>query len=160
MKLGGGAAVAAALGTQAPAQEMREEGASKGPALHSMRAPGEMPAFTGPGYKYTFDRLGNNGPMDDTSAKIVKFVHDFKATDVTPAAKHQFDRTMIDSLASIVAGFELEESRISAKMAKDVPPGELKCTMLGYNVATTPELATFANGVLIRETDFNDTENR
>ena len=160
MKLGGGAAVAAALGAQAPAQEMREEGGSKGPAPHSMRLPGEISPFTGPGYKYTANRLGNNGAMDDTTAKIVKFVHDFKPSDVTPAAKHQFDRTMIDSLASIVAGFELEESRISAKMARMCPPSDLKCTVLGYNVPTTPELATFGNGVLIRETDFNDTENQ
>ncbi len=124
-----------------------------------MRAPGEIAPFTGPGYKNNFNRLGQNGPMDDTTQKIVKFVHDFKESDITPAAKKQFDRTMLDSMASVVAGFELDETRITARVARLSPPGDLKCTVLGYGVQTTPELATFANGALIRETDFNDVEN-
>jgi 2-methylcitrate dehydratase len=158
MKLGAGVVTAAAAGQMAPAQE-GSGGSERGPAPGSMRAPGEIAPFTGPGYVNNFNRLGGNGPMDDTTAKIVKFVHEFKTSDVTPAAQHQFDRTMIDSLAAIVTGFELEEPRIAAKLARMSPPAELKCTMLGYNIPTTPELATFANGVLIRETDFDDTEN-
>jgi 2-methylcitrate dehydratase len=149
---------AAGAGQMAPAQQMGG-GAERGPAPGSMRAPGEIAPFTGPGYVNNFNRLAGNGPMDDTTAKIVKFVHEFKASDVTTAAKAQFDRTMLDSMASVVSGFELEETRIAAKMARLSPPGELKCTVLGYGVPTTPELATFANGCLIRETDFDDTEN-
>ena len=37
-----------------------------------------------------------------------------------------------------------------------VTAGPLKSTVLGYGIATTPELAAFANGCLIRHTDFND----
>ena len=159
MKLGAGVVMASAL---AAPMATAQEGAApqrSAPAPGSMRAPGEIAPFTGPGYKNNFNRLGQNGPMDDTTRKIVKFVHDFKESDITPAAKKQFDRTMLDSMASVVAGFELDETRIAARVARLSPPGDLKCTVLGYGVQTTPELATFANGCLIRETDFNDTEN-
>ena len=121
-----------------------------------MRSPGEISPFTGPGYKNTAKRLGGNGPMDDTTRKIVRFVHEFSASKMTPAATHAFNRTMIDSMASLVAGFEEEPCRIAAKVAKLFPPGALKSTVLGYGIETTPEHATFANGCLIRMVDFND----
>ena len=158
MKLGAGTAMAAALA--APMASAQEAATSQrtpaGPAPGSMRSPGEIAPFTGPGYKNNFNRLGQNGPMDDTTQKIVKFVHDFKESDVTPAVKKQFDRTMIDSMASVIAGFEEEPCRIGARQARLSPPGDMKCTVLGYGVETTPELATFANGCLIREVDFDD----
>src|SRR5579864_1481313 len=78
MKLGAGTAMAAVLA--APSASAQRGGGAGGqqrtvPAPGSMRAPGDIAPFTGPGYKNNFDRLGNNGPMDDTSRKIVKFVH-------------------------------------------------------------------------------------
>ena len=33
----------------------------------------------------------------------------------------------------------------------------LTCTVLGYGISTTPELAAFANSALVRAMDFNDT---
>src|SRR5437016_4116924 len=94
--------------------------------------------------------------MDDTTRKIVRFVHEFSASKMTPAATHACNRTMIDSMESLVAGFEEEPCRIAAKVAKLFPPGALKSTVLGYGIETTPEHATFANGCLIRMVDFND----
>ncbi len=160
MKLGAGAAGLAALAAApAAAQEGGRREAEAPPAPGSMRLPGAIAPFTGPGYKNTYNRLGANGPMDDTTAKIVKYVASFKDSDVTAASKKQFDRTMLDSMASVIAGFEEDGPRLAAKIARLSPPGKEKCTVLGYNIATTPELATFANGCLIREVDFDDTEN-
>jgi len=121
-----------------------------------MRAPGEISPFTGPGYKNDFGRLSGNGPMDDTTRQIVKWVHDFKDSDVTAAAAHACNRTMVDSISAVIAGFEEPGSRIGASMARYSLPSSLKCTVLGYGLTTTPELATFANGCLVREVDFND----
>ena len=121
-----------------------------------MRLPGEIAPFSGPGYKNPAKRLWGNGPMDDTTQKIVSWVHGFKASDITPATKKRFDETMIDSMASLVAGFEEENCRIAARIAKTTTSNSMKCTVLGYGIETTPELATFANGCLIREVDFND----
>ncbi len=161
MKLGAGAAGLAALASGKAASGQASGVPStpaNPPAPGSMRKPGEIAPFTALGYKNNFNRLGKNGPMDDTTAKIVKYVYNFKPSDVTPAAKKQYDRLMIDSLASIVGGFEEEGPRASAELARMCPAGPEKCTVLGYNLTTTPEMATFANGCLIREVDWNDTE--
>jgi 2-methylcitrate dehydratase len=121
-----------------------------------MPDPKEPRPRTGPGYKNDYNRLEGNGPMDDTTRTIVKFVHGFKESDITPSALQSANRTMIDSVACIVAGFEEEAARAAARAAQWSPAGELKSTVLGYGVSTTPELAAFANGCLIRCTDFND----
>src|SRR5262249_28623427 len=145
MKIGAVAVTAAAVSAPAAAQDFQGGGAnvgSQGPAPGSMRAPGEIAPFTGPGYVNNFNRRGDNGPMDDTTAKIVKFAHEYDESKVTPSAEQWFNRTMVDSLAALVAGFELEEPRIAAKLAQRLyPAGEEKCTILGYGVTTTPELA-------------------
>ncbi len=160
MKLGAGAVGMAALAAAPKAAGGQARGGQDAPpAPGSMRKPGEIAPFTMAGYKNDYGRLNGNGPMDDTTAKIVKWVHGFKETDVTPAAKKQFDRTMIDSLAALVAGFEEEAPRLSAKVASMArSTNSEKCTVLGYGIETTPELATFVNGALLREVDFNDTE--
>lgn len=161
MKLGAAAVMSAALAAPVasappvPAQLLPVPSGPL-PAPYSMRKPGEIAPFTGPGYKYDANRLGNNGPMDDTTRKIVKFVAEFNESKMSPAAVHRFNQTMVDSLAAIVSGFEEEPVRIAAKVAQQASPRELKCTVLGYGVETTPELATYANGCLIRMTDFND----
>ncbi len=119
MKLGAGTAMAAAMA--APSASAQRGGGGAGgqqrtvPAPGSMRAPGDIAPFTGPGYKNNFDRLGNNGPMDDTSRKIVKFVHGYDESKVTPSAVQWFNRTMIDSMAALIAGFEEEPCRIGAR---------------------------------------------
>jgi 2-methylcitrate dehydratase len=63
---------------------------------------------------------------------------------------------MVDTVAALVSGFESEPCRVAAKLARLSPAGSLKSTVMGYGIETTPELATFANGCLIRYTDFND----
>ena len=158
MKVGVGAVGLAALAAAQEASGQESAGRERAPmaAPHSMPPPGEIQAFTGAGYKHPLHRLHNNGPMDDTSAKIAKFVAEFDESKMSPEAIHSFNRTMIDSIASVVSGFEEEPCRIAAKVAQLSPPGAMKCTILGYGVETTPEVATFANGCLIREVDFND----
>ncbi len=156
IKIGAGAVGLVALAPKAgAAQEARGEG----PITPSggMRKPGEISPFTGPGYKNPGStRLGGNGPMDDTTRKIVDFVRSYDYAKMSPATVKAFNLNMIDSIAAIIAGFEEEPPRIAASVAQLSPAGKLKATVMGYGVETTPEQATFANGVLIRETDFND----
>jgi 2-methylcitrate dehydratase len=154
MKLGAGVVATALVGARAEAQ--RGGGPQNTPPPGSMPSPDEPRPYTGPGYKTDFKRLGDNGPMDDTTRKIVQYVHAFKESDITPSALKAVNRTMVDSVACIVAGFEEDASRAAARAAQWSPGGELKSTVLGYGISTTPELAAFANGTLIRVTDFND----
>ncbi|HEX3703065.1 MAG TPA: MmgE/PrpD family protein, partial [Vicinamibacterales bacterium] len=133
-------------------------GAAAGP----VPPPGSPPPdgwrpHTGPGYKNESNRLGANGPMDDTTRKIVKYVHDFKESDLTPAVVKAVNRTMVDSMAATIAGFEEEAVRIAARCARLSPAGKEKCTVFGYGITSTPELASFANSCMVRLVDFNDT---
>jgi 2-methylcitrate dehydratase len=155
MKLGAGVVATALMGQRASAQG----GASpQTPAAPPGSPPpaGEWRPHTGPGYKNEANRLGGNGPMDDTTRKIVKFVSDFKESDMTPSVVKAVNRTMVDTMAAIMSGFEEEAVRVAARAARLSPAGPHKCTVLGYGITTTPELATFVNSAMVRLVDFND----
>jgi 2-methylcitrate dehydratase len=99
--------------------------------------------------------MAGNGPMDGTTAQIVRYVRGFSERDISSAAMHALNRTMLDSIACLISGFESEPARISARLAR-ATQHELKCTVLGYGVTTSPEMATFTNGSMLRYADFND----
>src|SRR5262245_36501610 len=149
LKLGAGVVGSGLIAQRAGAQA---------PAPGSTRRPGVPRVHTRAGYKTPLGRVGSNGPMDDTSRKIVKFVTEFNESKLTEPIVRAFNRTMIDSMASTISGFEEEPVRIAARVAQDAQPapGRMKSTVFGYGITTTPELAAFANGVQVRMTDFND----
>ena len=71
--------------------------------------------------------------------------------DVVRIAK----RTILDTLGCAFGGYSAGPSKIAIKLASDVnskQPG----TILLSGIKTSPELAVFANGVMIRYLDFND----
>ena len=113
------------------------------------RKPGIPRVHTRSGYKTPPGRLASNGPMDDSSRKIVGFVTEFTESKLTEPIVKAFNRTMLDSMASIISGFDEEPVRIAARVAGDAQPGpgRMKSTVFGYGISTTPELAAFANGV-------------
>jgi 2-methylcitrate dehydratase len=148
MKLGAGVVTTALTPQRARAQAV---------APGSKTQPREPRPHTGPGYRNDYNRASNNGPMDDTTRKIVGWVHSYSEANLTAPLIHDATRTMVDSVAAMITGFEQDSVRIAARMARQAQPGDLKSTVLGYGVTTTPELATFANGVMVRMTDFNDS---
>jgi len=113
------------------------------------------PVVTQNGWKNDANRASGNGPMDETSRQIVKFVHSFSDAQVTPKLMEDVGTLMVDSLAALISGFESEPARICARLAKTTRSDQ-KSTVLGYGVTTTPVMASFANGCMLRHTDFND----
>src|SRR5206468_6433804 len=69
-------------------------------------------------YRNDYGRLGGNGPMDDTTRKIVTFVREFSASNLTPGVIAAVDRTMVDTMAALVSGFEAEPCRVAARLAR------------------------------------------
>ena len=132
-------------------------GASKTVAQSSPPTPSVTPPFiqTSTGYKNDANRSSGNGPMDATTQQIVKWVSSFPESDVTGPLADSIGDVMIDSIAALISGFESEPARISARLARTTR-SDLKCTVLGYGVTTSPEMAAFANGCMLRHTDFND----
>jgi 2-methylcitrate dehydratase len=132
-------------------------------ALNSRSASAQEPApqpvvvvpHTEAGWKNDASRASGNGAMDNTTGQIVRFVSSFSESNLTDPVLHALSRIMVDSIAALISGFESEPARISARLARTIR-SDLKSTVLGYGVTTSPELAAFANGCMLRHADFND----
>jgi 2-methylcitrate dehydratase len=159
IKLGAGVIATALTGQFASAQEGDfGYGSSQGPVPPpGSPPPPEWRPHTGPGFQNTFNRFDENGQMDGVTRQIVEYVHGFKESDMTPSVVKAVNRTMVDSMAACFAGFEEEAVRVAARTARLSPAGQYKCTVLGYGITSTPELASFANSCMVRLVDFNDT---
>lgn len=150
LKLGTGAVM-----TTLAAPHLAAQGQNTPPPGSPRPADAPRP-FTGEGYQNTYNRLHENGPMDDTTRQIADYVLSFNESQLNDSVVAAMNRAMVDSIASVVAGFEGESVRVAARLAKHVQPTTLKSTVFGYGITTSPELAAFANGVMIRRVDFND----
>jgi 2-methylcitrate dehydratase len=100
-------------------------------------------------------RSSGNGPVDSTTRQLVSYVHSFSESNLNDRLVNAFDNTMLDSIAALITGFESEPARICLRMARSTQ-SDLKSTVLGYGVTTSPELASYANTSMVRHTDFND----
>ena len=160
-KLGAGVVATALTGQRTSAQRGRGgEGAAQTPAPPpgSPPPPGEWRPHTGPAIKNDANRLGGNGPMDDTTRKIVKYVarvqgigHDTVRRQGGESHDGRFDGR---DLRGIRRG-----SRARRRSRGAVVPGRLSRSARSSDTGsrTTPELAAFANSCMVRLVDFNDT---
>lgn len=71
--------------------------------------------------------------------------------DVVRIAK----RSILDTVGCAFGGYTAGPSRIAQKLASDVRAKQ-SATVLFSGISTSPDLAVFANGVMIRYLDFND----
>lgn len=110
---------------------------------------------TGSGWKYKANRSFGNGPIDETTREIVEYVSSFSESQLSDSLIDAVCFTMLDSIAALIAGFESESARVCARMARTTR-SDLKSTVLGYGITTAPDIAAFANGCMLRHTDFND----
>ena len=107
---------------------------------------------SGPGWVNNSGRAFGNGPMDACSKRIVEGVHSYQLSP-TDSFLEAYNYLMLDTVASIYSGFESEPARINARLSQTMR-GDLKCTVVGYGITTTPEMAAFTNAAMIRHTDF------
>ncbi len=107
------------------------------------------------GWKNDAGRASGNGTMDDTTRQIVRYVRSFPEANLTGSLAEALGDTLVDAIGCIVSGFESEPARICARMAR-MTQSTLQSTVLGYGITTSPELAAFANGCMLRHADFND----
>src|SRR4029077_17466608 len=109
---------------------------------------------TGPGWVNSSGRASGNGPMDECSRRIVEWVHGFSESDLTDSCIETINYLQNDTLGSLYGGFESEPARINARLSQTMPG---PCTVMGYGIKTTYEMAAFTNGAMIRNTDSNAT---
>src|SRR6266542_1125413 len=94
--------------------------------------------------------------MDKTTQTLSRHVTALRYDHLGPRAVHEATRYRIDSLGCAIGGYESEPAVIARRVApawSGVPSARL----LGDGRSTTPEAAAFANSVMIRFLDANDT---
>lgn len=78
---------------------------------------------------------------------------DFK--DLPPEVVHQAKRLWLDTLGCALGGYTGEPSKIARALASAVFSAQ-PATILGSGARTSVDLATFANGIMVRYLDYND----
>lgn len=94
--------------------------------------------------------------MDKTTERLARYATALTYEDLTPSAIHEVKRKLIDSFGCAVAGYDSEPSLIARRLAA-ARPAPQAARVLGEGARTTPEMAAFANAVMVRYLDANDT---
>lgn len=96
--------------------------------------------------------------MAETLAeRFAKYAANLRFEDLTPEAIHEAKRRLLDSLGCAMGAMHSEPATVARKLAATVTSTEYPATVVGTGSASSPELAAFANGVLFRYLDYNDT---
>ena len=96
-----------------------------------------------------------SGGWDEPSRQLVDYAASFSEANLSDRVAEAAGYTLLDTMAALIAGFEVEPVRIGARLARQTS-SELKSTVMGYGITTSPEMATFVNGCMLRCAEFND----
>lgn len=89
--------------------------------------------------------------------KLTKWTKQLRYDDLPAKTVHEVKRRVIDSLATTLGAYWSHPARVArakAMAVSDLPPAP---TVWGTHHHTTPDLAAFANGAMVRYLDYNDT---
>jgi 2-methylcitrate dehydratase len=93
--------------------------------------------------------------MPTLAEKMGAYAATLQYEDLPPEVVHQCKRMIVDTLGCALGGFDSEPSRIAREFAATVTSTQ-PATVLCTGQQTSPDLAVFANGVMIRYLDYND----
>jgi 2-methylcitrate dehydratase len=94
--------------------------------------------------------------MDRTTELLSSYACNLTYEDLPPAVVHQVKRTVADTLGCAIGGYLSEPAKVARKLAGDVSSGT-PARILGTNDYSSLDLAGFANGVMVRYLDCNDS---
>jgi 2-methylcitrate dehydratase len=92
---------------------------------------------------------------DDTVRRLTQYATKLRFDDLPAETVHQVKRLMVDSMGCAIGAFSSEPAKIVRDLAASVS-GNAAATVIGTRDLTTPDLAAFANGTMVRYLDFND----
>jgi 2-methylcitrate dehydratase len=87
--------------------------------------------------------------------RLARYAIALRYEDLPPDVLRLAKRTILDTLGCAFGGYAAGPSKIAIKLASDVSSKQ-GATVLVDGIKTSPDLAVFANGVMIRYLDFND----
>jgi 2-methylcitrate dehydratase len=88
--------------------------------------------------------------------KLIDYALRLKWSDINERAIWQAKRRLIDTIGAAIAAYPAPPSRIARRIAQAVSEGP-RARVWGSMEVTSPEAAAFANVVMLRYLDFNDT---
>ncbi len=94
--------------------------------------------------------------MDKNTEYLASYATSLKYEDLPPEVVHKTKGLLIDTLGCALGGYSSEPSKIARKIAGRVYQCDMPATIIGSGQQSSLELATFANGIMIRYLDFND----
>lgn len=93
--------------------------------------------------------------MDQITDQLTSYALELKFEDIPQEVVQQTKRMIVDSIGCALGGYDSEPSQIARTLAGTVQSAR-PATVMGSGQKTSPEMAAFANGVMIRYLDFND----
>ena len=94
--------------------------------------------------------------MDATTRRISEYTTWLDYSHLPEETVHETKRRIIDALGCAMGGYSSEPARIVRRLASRTSSSR-PATVLGGGPATSPEMAAFANTVMLRYLDCNDT---
>jgi 2-methylcitrate dehydratase len=87
--------------------------------------------------------------------QLADYAANLRYEDLPAAVVHQTKRLIMDSIGCALGGYRSEPARIAREMAAGIGAAR-SAAILGSGERSSPDLAAFANGVMLRFMDFND----
>jgi 2-methylcitrate dehydratase len=94
--------------------------------------------------------------MDRTTEILSEYAWGLTYETLSSATVHQAKRTLVDTIGCAIGGFHAKPSEIARELALSVTC-TLPSRIIGTSGTSSPELAGFANGVMVRYLDCNDS---
>jgi len=94
--------------------------------------------------------------MPDTLAeRLAEYAISTRFDDLPEPVVHETKRRLIDALGCALGARHADTPRAAERVAPRIAAGQTASTL--YGARTSPDMAAFVNGILIRYLDFNDT---
>lgn len=94
--------------------------------------------------------------MATVADTLSAFAARLKFEDLDPAVVHEAKRRIIDSIGCALGAYDEKPASIGRSLASGVSALQ-GATVLGTTAKSSPEMATFVNGSMVRYLDYNDT---
>ncbi|MCS6859724.1 MAG: MmgE/PrpD family protein [Abditibacteriales bacterium] len=95
--------------------------------------------------------------MSTVAEKLAIWSQRLRYEDLPQPVVHEVKRRVIDSIGCALGAYASEPARIVRELAAEYTSTRAGATVIGSGQRTMPDLATFANGTMVRYLDYNDT---